>query len=250
MFDFRYHMASLIAVFLALGLGILFGCSIIGGEFNEIMILEQREWIERLEKDYLAIRDDMNKLKLQVKSKDEEILFYQQYLANISPLLIKDKLKGGRLLTLELYENDYSSLIEDILIQAGAEILDKINLNLNIEKINTIDPSSYYSYLEEYFLSHENPRDTIDGIILIAPPDLDGSAINKVQIPIIHLLKKDFPLYVIDKNFSYNSINEISVIKDIETLPGQINFILFLQENLKNKNIPPPNIITESPLKE
>ena len=49
-FDFRYHMASLIAVFLALGLGILFGCSIIGGEFNEIMILEQREWIERLEK--------------------------------------------------------------------------------------------------------------------------------------------------------------------------------------------------------
>ena len=36
----------------------------------------------------------MNKLKLQVKSKDEEILFYQQYLVNISPLLIKDKLKG------------------------------------------------------------------------------------------------------------------------------------------------------------
>ena len=71
-----------------------------------------------------------------------------------------------------------------------------------------------------------------------------------MQIPIIHLLKKDFPLYVINKNFSYNSINEISVIKDIETLPGQINFILFLQENLKNKNIPPPNIITESPLKE
>ncbi len=153
-------------------------------------------------------------------------------------------------MTLELYENDYSSLIEDILIQAGAEILDKINLNLNIEKINTIDPSSYYSYLEEYFLSHENPRDTIDGIILIAPPNLDSSVINKVQIPIIQLLKKDFPLYVIDKNFSYNSINEISVIKDIETLPGQINFILFLQENLKNKNIPPPNIITESPLKE
>ena len=49
------------------------------------------------------------------------------------------------------------------------------------------------------------------------------------------LIKKDFPLYVIDKNFSYNSINEISVIKDIETLPGQINFILFLQENLKIK---------------
>ena len=46
------------------------------------------------------------------------------------------------MLTLELYENDYSSLIEDILIQAGAEILDKINLNLNIEKINTIDLSS------------------------------------------------------------------------------------------------------------
>jgi len=70
-FDFRYHMASLIAVFLALGLGILFGCSIIGGEFNEIMILEQREWIERLEKDYLAIRDDMNKLKLHFKILDK-----------------------------------------------------------------------------------------------------------------------------------------------------------------------------------
>ena len=68
-----------------------------------------------------------------------------------------------------------------------------------------------------------------------------------MQIPIIQLLKR-FSLYVVDKIF-HNNINEICVINDIDTLPGQINFILSLQENLINKNISPLSII-ESSLKE
>ena len=36
------------------------------------------------------------------------------------------------------------------------------------------------------------------------------------------------------------------MINDIDTLPGQINFILSLQENLINKNISPLSIIESS----
>ncbi|HHY40177.1 MAG TPA: copper transporter, partial [Syntrophaceticus sp.] len=55
MVDIIYHIASLAAVFLALGLGILIGTSMISSDaINE----QQKKMIEGLEKEFAVLREE------------------------------------------------------------------------------------------------------------------------------------------------------------------------------------------------
>ena len=51
--DFRYHIASLAAVFLALGLGILIGSSLLS---DEKLYEQQGKLVDRLEADLASLR--------------------------------------------------------------------------------------------------------------------------------------------------------------------------------------------------
>ena len=87
--DFRYHVASLVAVFLALGVGILIGGAVLG---NAAL---QRELTE-IEENLSKIRTDQRALETEIAKRDTEIKEYTQF-GNITlPLLVRDKLLGKR----------------------------------------------------------------------------------------------------------------------------------------------------------
>ncbi|MHB1419682.1 MAG: copper transporter [Bacillota bacterium] len=120
MIDLKYHITSLVAVFLALGVGILTGTAVIG---SDVYVREQQQIVDRLEKDFEFLREQ-NRL-----SRQEVAVFrstsdnYQKFAQEIIPELIKDRLKGVRVAIIET--NSYSD-IEDMvgtLKVAGAKVV-------------------------------------------------------------------------------------------------------------------------------
>ena len=86
MFSFRYHAISIVAVFLALGIGILLGVAI--GE-NGIVSNASKD-LER------SLRGDLNGVRSQNSDLKHAIVLRDQYEREIYPSLVKDLLPGWR----------------------------------------------------------------------------------------------------------------------------------------------------------
>ena len=54
MIDLRYHIATIIALFLALAVGILIGSTIVG---DDLLVEQQKKSIDRLEEQFLSLRE-------------------------------------------------------------------------------------------------------------------------------------------------------------------------------------------------
>jgi len=117
--DFRYHIASLVAVFLALGLGILVGGLILK---SDILVNRQKELTDRLEVQIEQLRqkneeaeNDLSSLKLNYKAQGD---FEKQVL----PLLVKGRLQGYKLAIVETNNYSFSNNIIDAIQLSGAEV--------------------------------------------------------------------------------------------------------------------------------
>ncbi len=117
--DFRYHIASLAAVFLALGLGIL-----VGGIFlkSDIVVSRQKELTDRLEvqieqlrKKNETVENELSSLKLNYKAQGD---FEKQVL----PLLVKGRLQGYNLAIIETNNYSFSNNIIEAVQLSGAEV--------------------------------------------------------------------------------------------------------------------------------
>lgn len=120
--DYKYHIASIVAVFLALGIGILVGSSLIGHNVNDVIVQQQNRMYENL-------RRDLEKMKVDSRKAQEELNFYKdtldvgnQFEQSVLPSLISNRLAGKKVAVIE---TDYSGLHGDwleVLRKAGAEI--------------------------------------------------------------------------------------------------------------------------------
>ena len=57
MIDLRYHIATIVALFLALAAGILIGSTIVG---DDLLVEQQKKSIDRLEEQFLSLREQEN----------------------------------------------------------------------------------------------------------------------------------------------------------------------------------------------
>ncbi|HHV62640.1 MAG TPA: copper transporter [Firmicutes bacterium] len=89
--DMRYHIASLVAVFLALGLGILIG-SAMGG--NDALIEQQKRLIDRLEMDFAQIKQDREKLQVKLNLVERELASSVEFEKTAFPVLVAGKLQS------------------------------------------------------------------------------------------------------------------------------------------------------------
>lgn len=87
--DFRYHVASLVAVFLALGMGILIGGAVLGNAALE-------KELGQIQEDLVKLRTDQRELNTQIEERNAELRVYQQFGASVLPGLVKNKLLGKR----------------------------------------------------------------------------------------------------------------------------------------------------------
>lgn len=126
MFDMRYHIASLVAVFLALAVGIILGTVI---SDKGVLVEQQKSLAEKLEKDFERLRTESAKLMIEVQ-RDEQ--FVKE---SIFPL-IKDKLSGQNVAVVitSPIDNKLKRSIFEIIQRSGATYsCITLNLPWNLE---------------------------------------------------------------------------------------------------------------------
>lgn len=145
--DLRYHVVSLVAVFLALGLGIIIGANI-GKTFN----LEFDKQIERLELTYQKIRDDQKLLQASLQAKENELEIANQFQKAIIPNLITNRLLGKRIAIIRTNDSvNFKSAkqLVNLLRQAGAEVT---SITSFTKTININEPQITAEFIEAFDL--------------------------------------------------------------------------------------------------
>jgi hypothetical protein len=128
--DLRYHVVSLVSVFLALGLGIIIGANL-GVSGNPHF----EKQIQHLEQTYQKIRDDQKILQTSLQVKDNEIDIANQFQKAIVPNLITNRLLGKRIAIIRTNSSidfKYARQLFNLLRQAGADVTSITTFNQTI----------------------------------------------------------------------------------------------------------------------
>lgn len=91
MIDIRYHIATLVAVFLALGLGVLIGSGLVN---NDMVSEQQTKIIDQLKQEFEGLRGQKVELTAQNNYLNQALKFHDEFNQEILPALIKNRLQG------------------------------------------------------------------------------------------------------------------------------------------------------------
>ena len=112
MINFRYHVVSLTAVFLALAIGLVVGTAALNGPVVDTL----KDRVDALSKDNSNYRDQANQYR-------EELSRTQEFATEISPGLLNGKLTGRKILVVVTPSGqDYAEGVSAMLKVAGATI--------------------------------------------------------------------------------------------------------------------------------
>jgi hypothetical protein len=116
--NFRYHVVSLTAVFLALAIGLVVGTAALNGPVADSL----KNQVSALSKDNSNFRDQANQYR-------DELNRTQDFAAELAPTLLDGKLAGRRILLVALPgSQDYVDQIKQMLTVAGATITAKVTV--------------------------------------------------------------------------------------------------------------------------
>lgn len=117
--DLRYHLTSLVAVFLALAVGILVGSSLIGGSSVKV-----------LEREFAKLRTDNRMQQQTVDNLRERIKKQEEFETTAAPMLIENRLVWHRVAIIQT--GDYSEATQgakSIMEEAGASVVSVTTLS-------------------------------------------------------------------------------------------------------------------------
>lgn len=120
--DIRYHVASLVAVFFALGLGVLVGVSISGDADG---LKRQEEWLSAIDRELATLRTDRKEIAARLDATTRERDQYKELATELSGSLMKGRL-GGRsvqLITVGPGDEGDARHLETAFRNAGATLL-------------------------------------------------------------------------------------------------------------------------------
>lgn len=119
MIDFRYHIVSLISVFLALALGIVVGTT----QLNGTVLSELRSQVNGLKGDKGTLQRSNRTLQQQITSDD-------QFAKSIAPALVSGRLTGARVLVVAAPDTDSAvvNATSSLIKQAGGTIAGTVDL--------------------------------------------------------------------------------------------------------------------------
>ena len=141
--DVRYHIASLAAVFLALGLGILIGMTMLG---NDAIVDQQEKLTNKLESDLSVLRSEAKKAQAVISKQETTIRNYQQFSTETAPVLVKGWLQGVEVALIETNEFSLKSDFIDNLNLSGAKVNSITSIN-NLNKMNDKTRQQIINYL-------------------------------------------------------------------------------------------------------
>jgi hypothetical protein len=116
--NFRYHVVSLTAVFLALAIGLVVGTAALNGPVADTL----RNQVTAVSQDNSNLRDQQNQFR-------DELNRAQDFAGEVAPALLNGKLTGRPILVLALPgSNDYVDQVIAMLRVAGAGITAKVTV--------------------------------------------------------------------------------------------------------------------------
>src|SRR4051812_28606419 len=112
MIDFRYHIVSIVSIFLALAVGIVLGAGPLQGRLGDT-----------LSKEVAALRKDKSNLNDQLRAANTNISHQDDFAAALSPELVADRLTGRSVTIVRLpgSTDDMAKDVSDTLSTAGAK---------------------------------------------------------------------------------------------------------------------------------
>ena len=121
--DFRYHIASLVAVFLALGIGVMIGSLVVGDGFVKSIVSEQEYIVQRLEQDYDALKNEARLSREKTAALQETVDLYQRFAREFFPYVIEGRLQGVKITVFDNADTPLPQFFLDNLRLSGAEVL-------------------------------------------------------------------------------------------------------------------------------
>lgn len=136
MINFRYHVVSLTAVFLALAIGLVVGTAALNGPLTDAL----NDRVNALGKDNKQLREQVGHLEDESNRQDD-------FATQVAPLLLPGKLAGRRVLLVSLPSGrDYVEGVAQMLKLAGAKITGHVQIqdkftdpNKSVEMLDLAD---------------------------------------------------------------------------------------------------------------
>lgn len=122
MIDLRYHIASIIAIFFALAVGILIGSTIVG---DDLLVDQQKKLIDSLEEQFYSLREQEKVLIEQNEYQTTMLANYENYSQALMPALVKDRLRGVNVAVVVTGGSDIPAGMLNSLSIAGASVVSK-----------------------------------------------------------------------------------------------------------------------------
>lgn len=119
MIDFRYHLVSLVSVFLALAVGVVLGAGPLRGEVSD-----------RLNDSLTELRAEKNQLREELNVAQGGNSNRDKFLGEVTPALLGNRLTGRRVALIELPNADRGAAgdLTDTLTAAGAQVTAEVEL--------------------------------------------------------------------------------------------------------------------------
>lgn len=265
--DFRYHIASLVAVFLALGIGILVGSALLG---NDVMDEQQERLIDSLQKEFTVLREQNREAAAQLLVFQEENGVYEEFSNQVFPLLVAKRLNGKRVAVVETNKPAAHGELTAALHLAGAEVTSFTSVigdlaepalfeqmvaylqeNHQVTAAGTADIArqiakalitgegvDFVGYLESLELLKVSGQYGVPvDIVIVIGGGMDKESDPKVfDVPLIRYLQnqKVFVAGVEDSDVLVSfmeayQVQGITTVDNIDTVPGQTALILALE---------------------
>jgi cell division protein FtsB len=261
--NMRYLVITLIAVFLALGIGILIGFQL---DSQDIILQQQDDLIKSLENKFDQLTQTNQSLENQIKQLQSNIERDQAFMKNIFADYVQNKLSG---LTVTIIETSESSLYPQLkyaletagaTINASIVVTDKIlstaeeqqspELELPIaaiiaDAIAYGQTKSINTLQQQGFIEIKGNFDTTcDFVIIVGGSNEETKKPEIVDVPLIQELKK-MSINVVgvessDAGYSYMDYykkEQISTVDNVDTIIGQTSLVLIMTGQQGNYGI-------------
>lgn len=127
--DLRYHIASLVAVFLALAIGIAVGSVMLG---NESIVWQQEKLADNLEGELRVLRMDNLQLRQKVSALQNSVHKQGDFEKGILSELVKQRLEGLQVAVVDTSNTGVSVKVVDALKLSGARIASVTTIQGNL----------------------------------------------------------------------------------------------------------------------
>ena len=216
--DLRYHVISLISVFLALAIGVLLGIA-----------MSDREIItDQLRSEVSGIQEQLDEQQQLLGERNEELSQQQRYLEQMSSVMISDSLQGVNVALIRgpwANEEAAQDLQNALTTEAGADITSFIRLPVpattDDPSADTLDAETQYADAARDVLGFEGDAETPQVVVFVGggeiPPEVpEGSeeSLNAAQDAMFNVLL-EAGVRVIATEPSLTPRSEIPLFQDL-----------------------------------